>query len=281
MRGFVLPIIIIFFQASELSAQHSTLNFSDSPINLNQQSLLIVPFNSRMYLSDINTELGRENNLTSDEIIERFIAGVDQSIYYTFRERCDISSFYLLEDESIEQDLNYIYSNLKLEYELVASTEEKSKIEQFKNRFKKKNDEKYKKGSINNGEIVSTRDNRERYMKAVVKDNKMIDSMHYKFDNKFFLFITQLEIRNNYTDAISMEQMQFNREIKLHYTLYHKSGEILSTGISRTSFPSQLNDINSIISKYFPILAKNIYNDLFEIEDETASKSKSKLKIWK
>lgn len=264
----------------DVRAQHSTLRFSDSPINLTHQSLLIVPFDSRMYISDINEKLAIENRLSSDEIVERFIAGVDQSIYYTFRERCDVSSFYIIEDESSEEDLNYVYSTLKLEYELVSNTQEKSKLEKLKSRLKKKESQEYNRGGISNGEIITKRDERARYMKAVVNDNKMLDSMHFKFNNKFFLFVNQLDISNRYTDAISMEQMNYVRDIKLHYTLYHKNGEILSTGISTTSFPSTQNDINVIIKEYFPILAENIFNDLFEIEEDT-DKNTSKLKLWK
>ena len=279
MKAFSFLFIACCLLISKLEAQHSTLNFSDSPINLTHQSLLIVPFDSRMYLSDINEKLAIENNLNSDEIVERFIAGVDQSIYYTFRERCDVSSFYILEDENTEEELSYIYSQLKLEYELVSKTQEKTRLEKFKGKLKKSRNEKYDRGGISNGEIVTVKDERERYMKAVVQDNKMLDSMHFKFDNKFFLFINQLDITNQYADAVSMEQMNYSRQIKLHYTLYHRNGEILSTGISSTTFPSHQNDINIIISEYFPILAEQIFNDLFEVEE--AEEKSSKLKLWK
>ena len=117
-------------------------------------------------------------------------------------------------------------------------------------------------------------------MKAVVSDNKMLDSMHLKFDNKFFLFVNQLDIRNDYTDAIAMQRMEYKRLIQLHYTLYHVSGEILSTGISKASFPSTLNDIDEIIQGYFPLIAQNIFNELFPPVEEK-NKSKINLKPWK
>ena len=78
-----------------------------------------------------------------------------------------------------------------------------------------------------------------------------------------------------------MAQMDFEREIKLHYTLYQKNGEILSTGVSKTHFPAKLNDINLIIKNYFPILAQQIYADLFPSEGNEAGDSKFNLKKWK
>lgn len=273
-------ILALLFTSINLFSQHSTMRFSDSPINLNHQSLLLVPFKSQMYLSDINKDLAEYNQLNTDEIIERFTAALDQSIYYTFKERSDVSSFYALEDESSKMDLKYIFSSLRLEYELVDNTENQSKLKAFSKKLKKKEDSKYQRGSINEGHIVTNRDNRERYMKAIVEDKKMLDSMHIKFNNKFFLFVNQLDIKNKISKTSAMEQMKYEREIKLHYTLYHVNGEILSTGISVTNFPATLNDINLIIKNYFPILAGNIYTDLFEIEsDESGQKPKSN--SWK
>ncbi|MEQ8625125.1 MAG: hypothetical protein RJQ00_10665 [Vicingaceae bacterium] len=261
-------------------AQHSTMRFTNEPIRLNQESVLMVPFESKMYLSDINKELAEENNLTADQIIQRFINGIDQSIYYTFRDRCNITSFYELQDGESGKDLNYIYDNLKLEYELVSKGDQSSGFDRMKNKFKKKEDQEYKRGEIRDGEIYSERDERERYMKAVVENNEMLDSMHFKFDNSYFLFITELDIKNLYTDAIAMQSMDYDREIKVHYTLYYKNGEILSTGVSATTFPGHLNNIDKIISGYFPILAQNIYVELFPDESK-AEESKIDLKIWK
>jgi len=261
-------------------AQHSTMRFTNEPIRLNQQSVLMVPFESKMYLSDINKELATENNLNAEQIIQRFTNGIDQSIYYTFRDRCNITSFYELEDQESTKDLNYIYDNLNLEYELVSKGDQASGFDKMKNKFKKKESQEYKRGEIRNGEIYSERDDRERYMKAVVKNDEMLDSMHFKFNNTYFLFITELDIKNLYADAIAMQRMDYDREVKVHYTLYHKNGEILSTGVSATTFPATLNNIDKIISGYFPILAQNIYAELFPDESK-AEESKIDLKLWK
>lgn len=270
----------MIFGLETLQAQHSTLRFSDQPINLNQQSLLVVPFERSMYLSDVNPAIARANQMTTDQIVDRFTAAVDQSLRSAFQEKCDVSSFYLVEEEEMETDLNYIYSKLKLEYELVSETEEKSKLQGLKDKLKGEEDNRYQRGSIQNGQVVSKRDDRKRYMKAVVKDNNMLDSMHYKFDNKYFLFVNELDLQNNYTDGVNMQQMQYKRVIRLHYTLYHKDGQILSTGVSKTNFPATENDIDVITRKYFPILAQQIFEDLFPPEEEE-EKGKFGLKKWK
>ena len=278
MKILLISLLLLSFHA--LKAQHSTLRFTDEPIDLNRQSLLIVPFESKMYITDVNKQLAEANNLTSSEILSRFTSAIDQSIIYSFEQKCNVSSFYLLDDSESKTDLAYVYQNRRLEYELVSETVEKTKTEKLKDKLKKKEETKYQGGSIIDGQIVSKRDDRERYMKAVIRDQNMLDSMVTKFDNNYFLFVNELDIRNNYSDAVDMQKNGYNREIKLHYTLYHKNGEILSTGISRTTFPSSQNDINVIIKSYFPILAQQIQEDLFPPLEEKKTGKKIGLKKW-
>jgi len=279
MKNSLLSLVLLCFGIAQ--AQHSTIRFTDEAINLSQKSVLVVPFESKMYLSDINKALAEKNNLTSNQIIKRFTAAIDQSIYYAFQEKCKISSFYGIGDTTVTQDLNYVYDNLTLEYELVSKTEDKNKAEQVKAKLRKKKDDPYQRGQVSNGQIVTTRDVRERYMKTVIQDQRMLDSMHFKFDNDFFLFVNQLDIKNDYSDMIAVQQGNFERIAQLHYTLYAKDGSILTTGISKTTFSNNQNDINKIISENFPILAFQIFEDLFPSEEE---KSGSKINLknpWK
>jgi hypothetical protein len=276
-----LLVLAAFLAYNFSHAQHSTLRFTDDAIDLSQKSVLVVPFESKMYLSDINKALAEKNQLTSRQIVERFTTAIDQSISYAFQEKCAVSSFYGIEDSTILQDLSYVYDNLKLEYELVSNTEEKSKAAQLKAKLKKKEDDSYQRGQINNGQVVTTRDTRERYIKTVISDQNMLDSMHFKFDNDYFLFVNQLDIKNDYSDMVAVQQGNFERVVRLHYTLYAKDGNILTTGISKTKFSNRQNDINLIITENFPILAHQIFEDLFPSEENQSNSKINLKKPWK
>lgn len=239
-------------------AQHSVMNFSDGYVDMSHKSLLIVPFEPFMYQSDIHRELYKENQMDSDEICKRFAKGIDQSFQYVFREKCDVSSFYFLEESKRFQDLSFVFQNRKLEY--VESPAEGKKLSNIRGLFSKKA-EKEKEG-ISNGQVVSVEDDSEKYMKAVA-NNLLIDSLKRQFRTDFILFVNQLDIKNRYGSVYEMANMEYKREIDLHYTLYSSNGKILSTGISSTTFPATENDIHTIISEYFPALAQNIYKDIF------------------
>ena len=81
MKSFLAAIILL--TGVSALAQHSTLRFTDEPINLTNQSLLIIPLERMMYISDINKDLALANDLSSEEILNRFstaIAYIDNLI---------------------------------------------------------------------------------------------------------------------------------------------------------------------------------------------------------
>ena len=242
-----------------VKAQHSVMNFSDEPININQRSLLIIPFEPFMFQSDINRELSNEKPMDGAEICKRFAKGIDQSFQSVFQKRCDVNSFYFLDETRRFQDLSFVFENRKLEY-VSASTHQVEKPVGIKGLFGKKAEE--EKNGIHNGQIVTAQDNSEKYMKAIA-NQLLVDSLSRQFNSDFLLFVNQLDIKNIYGSVYEMSNMEYEREISIHYTLYSTSGKILSTGISSARFPATENNIDRIISKYFPNLAKNIYKDLF------------------
>ncbi|MAY83221.1 MAG: hypothetical protein CMP59_03730 [Flavobacteriales bacterium] len=281
MRPLILLICILISQLG--LAQHSTLRFFDEPFGLDQQSILVVPFEEKMYLSDVNSEIAKANQLSTAQIISRFSNAMDQSIYYAFKDRCQVTNFRNFDDDSASSDLTYVYQNVDLEYVLVKKeVKTKGGIQSLTKKFSKKDkaSDKYDRGGLSDGQVVTKSDERERYMKAVVNDQAMLDSMNQRFGNNFILFLNELDFKNDYTDALAMQRMEYQRELKVHFTLYNKEGELLATGVSRTMVPSTENNINEITSKYFPILAKNIFEALFPAEDEETSEAKVKLQ-WK
>ena len=48
-----------------ISAQNNTTGSSEQLVIANKASVLIIPFESKMYLSDIDRDLGKENELNS------------------------------------------------------------------------------------------------------------------------------------------------------------------------------------------------------------------------
>ncbi len=261
MQKSILFIFSIFISFVALS-QSGTLQYRGGSLN-DQASILIIPNEPFMYISEIDRAIGEKNNLNGDQLREKFAIAVDKYLYGEFSKKYNVLSFYLMDDEDIEQDLTYIYTSRKLKYvdnpKATAVIEDGEIKDKLSKAFKKPNrDNKDNYG----GQLVVKDAPKDRFMDIEITNENLLDSLNKQFKAEVFLFVNQLEFRNLYEIYSKMEREEYQREIKVHYTLLTLDGDVLSKGISSSLFPASENDIDIITKSYFPILAKNIYNDI-------------------
>lgn len=259
MRKLSLLFSISFFSLYSFS-QSGTMQYSGGK-SADKAAVLIVPFEPFMYISEIDRQVGLENNLDGKAVKSEFAKALDLYLYQTFNEQFQVLSFYFMEDD-VEQDLTYVYRSRKLEYEVLPEestpkAEEKLKGIQTKllKTFKKEEDE-----SAYGGQIVTERDEKNKFMNAIISDQKVVDSLNNRYNASLYLLINQLEFRNVYGDFTQMEGNTYDRIAKVHYTLYSRRGTVVSKGLATTPFPASDNNLESITSTYFPILAEQIFN---------------------
>jgi hypothetical protein len=240
-------------------SQSGTMQYSGGKSS-DKAAVLIVPFEPFMYISEIDRQVGLENNLDGKEVKEAFAKALDLYFYQQFNEQYQVLSFYFMEDD-VEQDLTYIYTSRKLKYEAVPEEEAskgEEKLKSFQSKlskpFKKEEDE-----SAYGGQIVTKREVENKFMNANISDKKVLDSLNRRYNASLYLLINQLEFRNLYGDFTDMEGNTYERIAKVHYTLYSKRGTVISKGMATTPFPAADNNIASITSTYFPILAEQIF----------------------
>ncbi len=242
-------------------AQSGTMQFNGGSA-AGKASVLLIPFEPFMYLSEIDKQLEKESKLSGQEMKAEFVKALDFHLYQAFNENYTVLSFYFMEDE-IEQDLTHIYRSRKLNFEPLPAEDQslvKEKATSLKGKLKKsfkKEDE-----ADYGGQVVTKRNQEERFMNAEITNNNLLDSLHTKHGAKLYLFINQLEFRNLYGDYTTMQTGEYNREAKVHYTLFTKEGVVIAKGISAVEFPSRENKIDEITSRYFPILAAGIYDQI-------------------
>ena len=259
MRKLSLLFSISFFSLYSFS-QSGTMQYSGGK-SADKAAVLIVPFEPFMYISEIDRQVGLENNLDGKAVKSEFAKALDLYLYQTFNEQFQVLSFYFMEDD-VEQDLTYVYRSRKLEYEVLPEestpkAEEKLKGIQTKlsKTFKKEEDK-----SAYGGQIVTERDEKNKFMNAIISDQKVVDSLNNRYNASLYLLINQLEFRNVYGDFTQMEGNTYDRIAKVHYTLYSRRGTVVSKGLATTPFPASDNNLESITSTYFPILAEQIFN---------------------
>jgi len=266
-------ILFSFIVASTLSvfAQNSTTG--EDPIiakDAKKQSVLIVPFETKMYISDIDRDLAVKNELSYQDIKAKFRAGLDQNLFLTLKPYYNVLSFYTLEPQEAIKELSYIYNSIGYKYEVMPKeevVEEKNIGKKLLNKFKKKEkEEEYIDAGIRNGQVVSQVDNREKYMKTTLSNDNLISMLNKRYQAQYYVFINQLDIKRGANSMYSAAEDKYKREIKVHYTIFDDKGNEVSTGAIKKYCSTTQNDINKIIKTQFPLITQQLLSNLVATE---------------
>ena len=263
-------IICVLAMASILSAtaQSSTSGKSEGIVSGSngKTSVLVIPFETKMYLSDIDRDLGESNDLNFQDIKAKFRAALDREIFIALKPYYNPLSFYAIEPQEAKAELAYIYNSIGYKYEVVPKEEvvkKENTATKLLSKFKKKEKEdEYTKAGMSGGQIVSQVDNREKYMNTTLPNPKLLPNLNEKYRASHYIFINQLDIKRSADMRYVASEEQYKREIKVHYTIVDNTGKEVSSGAIKSRFPSNQNDMNKIIRIQFPLIAQRIVHNL-------------------
>jgi len=248
------------------NAQNTTTGNSTETTTTYKPSVLVVPFESKMYLSDIDRDLAFKNGLNFQDIKAKFRAALDREIFIALKAYFNPLSFYAIEPQESRKELAYIYNSIGYKYEIVPEevvVKKESTGKKLLEKFKKKDkEEEYIEAKIHNGEIVSKVDNREKYMKTKLANENLLPNLNKKYKASHYVFINQLDIKRGADSRYLGTEEGYKREIKVHFTIFDMEGKEVSSGAIKSRFPSGQNDIDKIIKVQFPLIAQRIVSTL-------------------
>ena len=270
MKKLFISCCTIFCVTSTY-AQNTTTGELEKPIENYHSSVLIIPFESKMYISDIDKELAVKNELNFQDIKAKFRAALDRELFIALKKQYNPLSFYSIEPQKAIQELAYIYNSIGYKYEVIPTEEvvkkENAKTKLVKKIKKKPKEEEYLEARIQNGELVSQVDNREKYMKTTLPNEKLLPSLNEKYKASHYIFINELDIKRAANDVYQASEEQYQREIKVHYTIFDSTGKEVSSGAIKSRFESEQNDIDKIIKVQFPLIAERIATNLLGTDE--------------
>ncbi len=265
MKKLVLCLFALMSIAT-VSAQNNTTGSASQPVMTAKSSVLIVPFESKMYISDIDRTLAQNHQMNFQEIKAKFRAALDREIFIALKKYYNPQSFYSIPPEESRKELGYIYNSIGYKYEVVPEevvVRKKNVGTKLIGKFKKKKKEdEHMEAGIQGGQVVSQVDNREKYMKTTLVNEKLLPSLNSKFNASNYVFINQLDIKRGADMRYAASDEGYKREIKVHYTIFDNAGEEVSGGAIKSRFSSNQNDIDKIIRVQFPLIAERIVNNL-------------------
>ncbi len=228
-------------------AQDKTIGTGTTPLPgkepLKKHKIMIIPFENRMYLSEIDFLINKESKLTAKQIKATMRDGLNEQLYKKLKSKMGVTD--LLEDTvKTKADLANIYQYLSYQYQKVPNQAN------YKAPGKEKEEKAIEKGQLN---VESNTDS--RFMNAKLKNATLVPYLYGKYKTDLYLFINELDIKSLTGSPADMNAGNSPRKIIMHYTVYTYDAREINSGIAETYLPATVNNPSKIISVYFAQLA--------------------------
>ena len=209
--------------------------------------VMIIPFEPKMYMSQIDHRINAETKFTQKEIREKFRKGVNEELTGVLKKNFEVLD--LMKDTAkYRKDLFAIYKSLTYSYDKVPD----------QNNYIAPVTEKDKKNqTIKNGQLIVETDPNARFMNAKIKNPALVPGLFAKYKTNLFLFVNQIDIGSNAVIANETGTVS-ERVLVLHYTVYTVDAKEINSGTCSLKFPGDVNTPSKIISSYVSKMAVEI-----------------------
>jgi len=246
-KGIKFLTLVACFATQLLMGQTKTISDKDMSREVAAaHKVFVVPFEPRMYMSQVDHQFNEETKMSSKEIKFRFRMGLTEYVHRSFKTMGYASVNPLMDTAKYGKDLFIIYGNLGYAYLKVPDQNN------YKVPTKEKEEKKIQKGQL---AVESNADS--RFMDARISDPKLLPGLNGKYNADVFVFINQLDIKAaNPQDEIIPGEAK--RKLIVHYTVFTKDGVEINSGIVEEEIEGDLNNQKKIIEKYFPKIGNQI-----------------------
>ena len=265
---FVLCLGAGYTQESTISPNSDieyNIKYKTDNSNIELKTLVLVPFEPKLYSSEIDRELAKNAKLDFNQIRNKMRVGLNNIIYVEANKDIPTINF-ITEDPIRQRDLSYIYKSIGYQYREMPPKDDKQPEEtklkkgwnKIKSQFEPKKKQEKSGTSIKNGQLYSVHSNKERYMSTKVFNPAMLRTIKNEYAGKYFLFINQLDIHIVSSDYRALQVENYLRQIKVHYSVLDHEGKLVYGGAEKAYFSSKNNNIDRIIRGQFSKIAKQI-----------------------
>jgi hypothetical protein len=255
-----LIFCLVLFLAHTSNAQETT--YGDKEESLIKRSnalgsLVIIPFENRMYLSDADGPIGKETGLNPGELQVKFRNSLISTLEEEMQKDWDLQRLY--EPTSMDRNgsLEFIHGAVKYRFVEVSNDvllENDTTLDPKK--LKKESKKKKEKEGIVNGQIVSRSNSRPQFMNMEVNNDTLLNFLERTLNADYYLFINEFDIRYFVADPDRVASGGLFYNLKIHFTCIDRKGKTMVAGISTSNVQANTQNIYEIISQSIPILTK-------------------------
>lgn len=240
-----LLLTIPFFSQNQPSTRKPTS--AKETGNITQEKILLIPFENKMYMSEIDYYINKETKLSQTQIRYELRDGLNEQLYHAFKKRKYKPIDLMSDTNKYNKDLKFIYGNIGYDYVKIPD----------QNNYKPPVREKKEKG-IQQGQIVAETDAENKFMNTRVLSPSLIPYLYQKYKAKYYVFINELDLKASAVNPTDYIPETAKRKIIVHYTIYSVDAQEINSGVAETEANIKDNNPGKIIKNYFSILAETI-----------------------
>jgi hypothetical protein len=247
-----LFLLLVFFGFHSATAQKT-----DHP------KVMIIPFDPDMYFNDSDQMLAEYNKKSIKDIRTMFRYGFNVNLNAKIMSEYDTKPLLTDSTKGAMDDLYAIYKGISYFKDKSIpqpGTQSQSGQPVTKTSF-------IKKRQTGNDQLKSKltetdKDGLHTYMNVKIFDVKMLEFLQQKYGCDMFVFINQFNMVTNYATCLDRSTNTFEREIGIHYSVFDVTGKQLAGDVAIVKFPSNSNDIMTIMKENFPIISQHLTQNL-------------------
>lgn len=220
-------------------------------------SLVIIPFEDKMYLSDADASIGKETGIGPGELMTKFRTSLIESLTAELSRNWDVQTFH---EKMIfgKAGLEFVHSCRKYQYIPVSDEVIQANDSTLEKRQVKKNQKQPKQSGVHDGEIETYSDDREKYMSMQIKNDSLLTFLNRNLKSDYYLFLNEFDIRYQITDPDKIASGGLTYRLKIHFTCLDKTGEEFVAGAVSADVPSSSGNIYEVIQQGIPVLSEKL-----------------------
>ena len=251
IKIYFLFLCFMFHVSTTLFAQEGTRNTSTNTTAFAiSGKIMIVPFEPKLYLSEVDMKVNQVTNWNFNQIRENFRHQLDNQLKLKLQSIAPVFSYYS-DSSKTWKDLMYTYKATSLSSDLVDKPTDASVVNK-------------KESGIKNGEVHLEVSNDKKFMNTKISDKEALPYLTTKYKSEYFIFINELDILD-VPNTYNVSTDSYNREVSVHYSIIDKTGKTISAGLLSYPFSSKENNPKKIVSICFAPIATYITEKLSAI----------------
>lgn len=249
---YIVMMGCLFFLAHPLFSQQQPTTRKDKDNvskTASQEKIMLIPFENKMYMSEIDYYINKETKLNQKQIRYMFRDGLNDQLYHAFKKRKFEVIDLMSDTVKYQKDLKKIYGNISYDFVTVPD----------QNNYQPPKKEKKEKG-IQEGQVVAVTETDNKFMNTRILTPVLIPYLYEKYKARYYVFINELDLRASAVNPTDFIPENAKRKIIVHYTIFSVDAKEINSGIAEVEADIKDNDPNKIQKKYLSQIAEIIAN---------------------